>query len=214
MNTKLLFCLAGGILCAQVAAARTRPILHGVSPDGRTEVVAVAPDSLSRDSDSEEAYRYRLVLRTRRAGKVLFQSESRWQHQFFSVGTDDSDLVAYWSADSQFLALSFQSTGHALIIRLFSVRPKAGAPEVSLPDLIQPVLTALGGGSLKSLEVEPAGWIGHRLKLRINGTTADPQPTTGKVDFGISAQLRVEDWIGRPPASLSALHVLPVQTGT
>ena len=213
MNT---FCvlLVGLILCGSTVSARTRHVADGIAPDGKVEVVVRAPDALDRNSDAADAYHYDLVVRARPSGRVLFQSAGRWQHSFFSVGTDGYDLQAYWSADSRWVALAFQGSGQARVIRLFTVQTPDRVREIESPDFVPAVLDALGGGTLKSLDVEPVGWSAHRLKVRVSGTTAEPNPATGMIDFEFSTGLQVQARSRPPKVHLSALKKQPLSTGT
>ena len=169
---------------------------------------------MTRDSDSADPDRYRLVIRARPDGKVLFQKLGQWQHSFFGVGTDGYDLRAFWSADSRWVALVFDGPSHNRLVRLFAVHVSGGVREAVLPDFSRAVVGALAGSNLKSLDVEPVAWAGHCLELRISGTTADANPQTKTIDFAFSAFLQAGNQGGPDRASLSTLQQRSLPAGT
>ncbi len=168
-------------------------------------VVVSAPETLTRDSEGPSTRHYSLVLRNNRTGRALFESVEQWQTSFFSVGPDDSRTRAFWSADSQMVALVYEGVIHTQLLRLFCVT-RQGADEVPLPDYVHPVLAALNTRIVKSFVAKPIGWTEHALELSLSGTTDEPRDETKNYDFDYSTILKVRRENDSVDVQLSALH--------
>lgn len=202
----LSLCLAFG---ARHTSARILVVTGGRSPDKTLEVAVSSPTApAGLCEDFPEQYHYSLVLRQVGTGKVLFENLDRWQTSFFSVGSRPSPTRAFWSADSHFVALSFDGANHTKALRLFSVHGRT-AEEVFLPDYVRAVFASLGVEDVKSLEAEPVRWRKHTLKVSLHGNTSEPRSETGGYDFDFSASLKVQFRDHTTKADLSSLQDNP-----